>query len=146
MRTNYLEHYKCWSEYMQAVDDVKAVIDEYILVFQKTQPKAQVYGDKVQSGMPANKVEEYVIEMENRHIRERIADAQRALQVKKELLDLTEQDLRKSKDVYDVIYVCKYIDKLKPKELYKRLDFMGISYSRSAMYRAIKRIDAQVRF
>ena len=145
MRISYLDHYKCWVEYMQAVDDVKAVIDEYILVFQKTQPKAQVYGDKVQS-MPTNKIEEYVIEMENRHIRERIADAQQALQVKKELLDMTEQDLRKSKDVHDVIYVCRYIDKLKPKELYKRLDFMGISYSRSAMYRAIKLIDAKVHF
>ena len=65
----YLEHRKRYIEYKQACDDLNQVLDEWILAFQRTQPKIS-YGDKVQ-GNATNKIEEYVIEVENKRLRER---------------------------------------------------------------------------
>ena len=134
----YLTHNKRYFEYLQAQSDLKEVTDEYELVFQRTQPKGN-YSERV-SGTPKNKTEEYVIEVERRHLKRRIEDAKEIVGLKKYLLDLAEEDLRKSHDIYDLIYTKRWIDHKKPKDIYRELDLMGISYSRSHIYEIIKRI------
>lgn len=134
----YLTHNKRYCEYLQAQSDLKEVTDEYEVVFQRTQPKGN-YSERV-SGTPKNKTEEYVIEVERRHLKRRIEDAKEIVETKKFLLDLAEEDLRKSHDIYDLIYTKRWIDHKKPKDIYRELDLMGISYSRSHIYEIIKRI------
>ena len=73
--SRYLEHRRRYIEYRQAQEDLNNILNEWILAFQRTIPKI-TYGDRVQ-GNPTNKVEEYVIELENKQLRQRqqIADA-----------------------------------------------------------------------
>lgn len=139
---NYLEHNKQWVEYQQAQADLQEVLDEYMIVFQRTQPKVK-YGERV-SGNPVNKTEEYVIELENRRIKERMAEAQEIIEAKKVLLDIAEAELRKSNNIYDLIYTKKWVDHKRPKDIYRELDLMGINYSRGHIYHIINRIKAQI--
>lgn len=138
----YLEHNKRWCEYEQAKEDLREVLDEYEVVFQRTQPKGN-YSERV-SGTPRNKTEEYVIEVERRQLNRRIADAKLIIQAKKDLLDMAEEDLRKSRNIYDLIYLKKWVEHKRPKVIYRELDLMGISYSTSHIYEIIKRIKAQI--
>jgi hypothetical protein len=96
------------------------------------------------SGTPRNKTEEYVIEVERRRLRKRKADAEAIIEAKKQLLDIAEEQLRKSRDIYDLIYTKKWVDHKRPKDIYRELDFMGMSYSRSHIYVVIKRIRQQI--
>ena len=79
----YLEHNKRWYEYMQAQNDLQEVLDEYTIVFQKTQPKGN-YSERI-SSTPKNKTEEYVIELDRRQLNRRIADAKLIIKAKKAL-------------------------------------------------------------
>jgi hypothetical protein len=134
----YLEHNKRYCDYPQAQRDLNEVLEEYMIVFQRTQPKGN-YSERI-SGSPKNKTEEYVIELDRRQLNRRIADAKLIIQAKKDLLDMAEEQLRKSKDIYDVIYTKKFVDKKRPKDIYRELDLMGMNYSRSHIYEIIKRI------
>lgn len=134
----YLEHNKRYCDYLQAQRDLNEVLEEYMIVFQRTQPKGN-YSERI-SGSPKNKTEEYVIELDRRQLNRRIADAKLIIQAKKDLLDMAEEQLRKSKDIYDVIYTKKFVDKKRPKDIYRELDLMGMNYSRSHIYEIIKRI------
>ena len=138
----YLEHNKQYNEYLQAQQDLQSVLDEYMIVFQRTQPKIK-YGEHTQ-GNPTNKVEEYVIEVERRRLHERMAEAQKIIDAKKVLLDIAEEQLRKSRNIYDLIYTKKWVDKKRPKDIYRELDLMGMNYSRSHIYEIIHRIEAQI--
>lgn len=121
-----------------AQSDLKEVTDEYEVVFQRTQPKGN-YSERV-SGTPRNKTEEYVIEVERRHLKRRIADAKEIVDAKKYLLDLAEEELRKSLDKYDIIYIKRWIEHKEVKIIQRELDFMGVECSRSHIYEIIKRI------
>lgn len=142
----YLIHNKRYQEYLQAQDDLNRVLDEWILAFQKTQPKATTYGDKVQSSKTTNSIEDYVIEVEEKRLYQRMRDAGVIIGGKKELADLAEIELRKSKDIYDLVYTAKFVDGKRTKEIYRELDLMGKNYSTSQIYDIIRRIKAQIRF
>lgn len=135
---HYLEHNKRYCDYLQAQRDLNEVLEEYMIVFQRTQPKGN-YSERI-SGSPKNKTEEYVIELDRRQLNRRIADAKLIIQAKKDLLDMAEEQLRKSKDIYDLIYTKKFVDRKRPKDIYRELDLMGMNYSRSHIYEIIKRI------
>ena len=135
---HYLEHNKRYCDWQLAQADLQDAINEKDTVQARVEPKIS-YGEKV-SGSPKNKTEEYVIEMERRRIRERLADLEAIVEARKYLLDTAEKELRKSKDIYDLIYTKKWIDHKRPKDIYRELDLMGMNYSRSHIYEIIKRI------
>ena len=138
----YLEHRKRYVEYKQACNDLQTILDEWTLAFQRTLPKIS-YGDKVQ-GNPVNKIEEYIIEVEEKGLQQRKEKAEQIIDGRVKLLNLAEQDLRKSKNIYDLIYTLKWVDGLRPKDVYRKLDLMGMNYSTSQIYEITKRIRAQI--
>ena len=140
----YLLHNKRYCEYQQAQEDLNKVLDEWIMAFQKTQPKASTYGDKVQASQTASKIEEYVIEVEEKHLYERIKDAQLIIVCKADLLKRAEEELRKSKNIYDLIYTAKWVDGKRTQDIYRQLDLMGMNYSTSQIYEIRRRIKAQI--
>ena len=140
--SRYLEHRRRYIEYRQAQEDLNNILNEWILAFQRTIPKI-TYGDRVQ-GNPTNKVEEYVIELENKQLRQRQQIAEQIISGKAKLLEIAEKDLRKSHNIYDLIYTFKWVDEMRPKEIYRRLDLMGMNYSTSQIYEITKRIKAQI--
>lgn len=138
----YLEHRKRYVEYKQACNDLQNILDDWTLAFQRTIPKIS-YGDKVQ-GNPVNKIEEYIIEVEEKGLQQRKEKAEQIIDGRVKLLNLAEQDLRKSKNIYDLIYTMKWVDGLRPKDVYRKLDLMGMNYSTSQIYEITKRIRAQI--
>jgi hypothetical protein len=138
----YLEHRKRYVEYKQACNDLQTILDEWTLAFQRTLPKIS-YGDKVQ-GNPVNKIEEYIIEVEEKGLQQRKEKAEQIIDGRVKLLNLAEADLRKSKNIYDLIYTLKWVDGLRPKDVYRKLDLMGMNYSTSQIYEITKRIRAQI--
>ena len=138
----YLEHRKRYGEYKQACNDLQTILDEWTLAFQRTLPKIS-YGDKVQ-GNPVNKIEEYIIEVEEKGLQQRKEKAEQIIDGRVKLLNLAEADLRKSKNIYDLIYTLKWVDGLRPKDVYRKLDLMGMNYSTSQIYEITKRIRAQI--
>ena len=144
MAMKYLLHNKRYCEYMQAQDDLNRVLDKWILAFQKTQPKATTYGDKVQLTITSNRVEEYVIEVEEKHLYDRIKEAKLILTAKEDLLNRAEAELRKSKNVYDLIYTAKWVDGERPKDIYRKLNLQGLPYSTDHVYAMIRKIKQQI--
>lgn len=139
----YKEHRKEYNEYLNAQAILNDVINDYLVAFQKTQPHSPCYSGIKQSGF-VNKAEEYIIEVESHNLKRRAEDAERALHLKKELLDLKEAEVRKSRDIYDLLYVAKWIDCMKTKDIIRDLDFKGIYYSTSQIYEIIKRIRNEI--
>lgn len=138
----YLEHRKRYLEYKQAQDDLDTILNEWIMAFQRTMPKIS-YGDKVQ-GNPSNKVEEYIIEVENKGLRQRKEIAEQIIDGRKKLLDEAEEHLRRSRNIYDLIYTYRWVDGLRPKDIYRKLDLMGMNYSVGHICEITKRIKAQI--
>ena len=139
----YKEYRKEYNEYVQAQAVLNNVIDEYIAAFQRTQPHSPCYSGIQMSGH-VNRVEEYIIEVESKDLKRRAADAEKVLHLKRELLDLKESELRKSHDIYDLLYAGKWIDHKKVSDIQRELDLKGICYSTSQVYEILKRIKAEV--
>lgn len=139
----YKEHRKEYLEYLQAQDVLNDVVNDYLVAFQKTQPHSPCYSGIQYSGI-VDKTADYVIEVESKHLKQRAEDAEKALHLKKEILDLKEADLRKSRDIYDLLYTAKWIDNKRVKDIIRDLDLKGIYYSTSQIYEIIKRIKKEI--
>lgn len=138
----YQEHRKKYIEYCEAQDALNTILDEWIIAFQRTQPKI-TYGDKVQ-GNPVNRTEEYVIEVESKQFPARCKQAEQIIEYKAKLLAIAEEELRKSHNIYDLIYTYRWVDGFRPKDIYRKLDLMGMNYSTSQIYEITCRIKAQI--
>lgn len=144
----YLEHRGYYLSYLEAQKKLEDIINEYETILAKVQPKSSLAEHEREfsketilppSGKKVNKAEEYVIVMKERKIRERLADAKIILQERFTLLDLKEQEIRKSKDIYNMIYTAKWIDGLKPDAIVKQT-----GYSRSQVYNILGHLTKQL--
>lgn len=136
--SNYREHIREYIEYLDAQAVLNEVVDAYDAAFQRTQPHSPCYYG-VKTDSRKNRVEEFVIEVESKDLKRRIEDAQMILNLKTEMLKLKESELRKSADVYDTVYVAKWIDHKTVNEITRKL-----GYSQSQVYEIIKRIKKDV--
>lgn len=106
-------------------------------IFTMTQPNAVQYDhDKVQTTPSESVLDKYVIALEESGIDDKIATVRQLFQDRACLLNLKEQELRKSSDRYDRIYVMKYLDCMGINRIAKNMN-----YSRSQVYRIIKKIE-----
>ena len=144
----YLEHRGYYLSYLEAQKKLEDIINEYEAILAKVQPKSSLAEHEREfsketilppSGKKINKAEEYAITMEQRKIRERLFDAKLILQERFNLLDLKEQEIRKSKDIYNRIYTLKWIDGMKAETIIEET-----GYSRSQVYNILKHISKQI--
>ena len=144
----YLEHRKQYLSYLDAQHRLEQIINEYEVILAKVQPKSSLSEHEREfsketilppSGKKVNKAEEYAIAMEQRKIRERLSDTKLILQERFTLLDLKEQEIRKSRDIYYRIYTLKWIDGLKAETIIEET-----GYSRSQVYNILKHISKQI--
>lgn len=137
----YLDYKRYQLNYLEAQETVNAILDEKTVLFQKTQPKSSISEtERVDGGTPVNKIEEYVIEMEQRHINERLAEAKTLMMERQDLLRQKEIELRASKDTNDVIYVLKCLENMSPRDISQQ-----IIYSEAQVYRILKNIRKNVK-
>lgn len=144
----YLEHRKQYLSYLEAQKKLEDIINEYEIILAKVQPKSSLAEHEREfskeailppSGKKVNKAEEYAIAMEQRKIRERLSDAKLILQERFNLLDLKEQEIRKSRDIYNRIYTLKWIDGMKAETIIEET-----GYSRSQVYNIVRHITKQL--
>lgn len=144
----YLEHRGYYLSYLEAQKKLEDIINEYEAILAKVQPKSSLAEHEREfsketilppSGKKINKAEEYAIAMEQRKIKERLSDAKLILQERFNLLDLKEQEIRKSRDIYNRIYTLKWIDGMKADAIIEET-----SYSRSQVYNILKHLNKQI--
>lgn len=139
----YREHRKAYIDFLNAQSIVSDIVDQYLVAFQKTQPHSPSYSD-TQVYSRVNRTEEYIIEVESKDLKRRAENATMLLDLKQKLLDIKETEVRKSCNVYDAVYVAKWIDHKKTKDIIRDLDFKGFGYSTSQVYEIIKRIGNEI--
>ena len=143
----YLEHRNKYIAYRVAKQRVERILDERERLITKVQPKSPfaeherefMTSNPPTGGAFVNKVEEYVIEAEARRIKERLAEAKEIMNERYDLLMQVEAELRKSKDVHNVIYLLKYVDGVKADAIVQQT-----GYSRSQVYNILSYIDKTI--
>lgn len=132
----YLEYIEYKHKYNEAQKAVSMILDEKTVLFQKTQPKSPLSDtERVDGGTPRNKVEEYVIAMEQRRVNERLAEAKTLMLERLDMLRQKELELRASKAKYDEVYVLKYLEHMSISEIAYHM-----KYSESQVYRIHKKV------
>lgn len=146
----YPEYHKNKIMFLNAQKIVNDILDEHAIIFQKTQPKSTTaeyereYDKKIKisssGGSMVNQSEAYVIEMEQRQINERLNGAKDLMLNRLDMLRIKEDELLKSRNKFDLIYVARYIDHMKASQIAEK-----INYSESHVHRMLKKIAKNVR-
>ena len=143
----YLIHRKYYLAYLQAQKNVEQILDEHEVLLQRVQPKSSLAeherehlpSNPTGGGKKINKAEEYAIQVEERNIRARLKEAKDILFDRKLLLDQKEEELRKSKDIYNQVYTLRWVDGMKVDAI-----VMETAYSRSQVYNIIRHLERQL--
>lgn len=144
----YLVHRKYYLAYLSAQNAVERIIDEWSQIASKTDPRCTLAEHErdfiATTSLPHNastigKAEQYAIEMEQHRIKERLTEAKEILSERVYLLEQKENDLRRSSDLYDKIYLLKWIEHEKPEDIAEL-----VHYSRSQVYNIIGHLSAQL--
>lgn len=118
----YREYEVCKSKYRELQRNFDAVLTEKERLFVKTQPKAIVYDkDKVQSGHDVNVLEDYVTSCED--IDKQLNELRRLLDDRWMLLKVKEEELRRSQDKKDKVYVLLYLDCISIRKVAETLNY-----------------------
>lgn len=133
-------YHKVHNEYVQAWEALRDIINEYDALFQITQPKASSYDDEIIIASSEAKTERFVIKAEQTHIYDRIDRAKRLLEERRQIADGVEEKLRASNDLYDIIYVSRWIDGHTVNQTDDVLKSKGYYYSHSHIYYLIKKV------
>lgn len=143
----YLIHRKYYLAYLQAQKNVERILDEHEVLLQRVQPKSSLAeherehlpSNPTGGGKKINKAEEYAIQVEERNIRARLKEAKDILLDRKLLLDQKEEELRKSKDIFNRVYTLRWVDGMKVDAI-----VMETGYSRSQVYNIIRHLERQL--
>lgn len=118
----YQEYEVCKAKYRELQRNFDAVLTEKERLFVKTQPKAIVYDkDKVQSGHDVNVLEDYVTSCED--IDKQLNELRRLLDDRWMLLKVKEEELRRSQDKKDKVYVLLYLDCISIRKVAETLNY-----------------------
>ena len=105
-----------------AQKDLDKILCEKEELFSRTQPQSTKYDkENVKGGSPSNSFDEYLIAKEKKQIEERLAEAKSIVNDRKELLLGKEEELRQSKNEYDIIYRYYFIDCLSIRQIERRI-------------------------
>lgn len=133
---HYIKYEEYKRNYHNTQETFNDLLNEQERLFSITQPQSTSYDkDKTNGGKISNAFDNYVIAKQESDIDRRLAEARSILKDRKLLLDSKEEELLKSKDWYDKIYVLRYINKKTIRQIEKE-----IPLSKSEIDRKIKKI------
>lgn len=136
----FIEFHKALTNYVLAFKDVENILEEKMVLFQRTQPQSPTKDtERVDGGQPKNKQEEYVIKLEEKRIRERLDLAKELMMDRWMLVQQKELELRHSKNVKDVVYCLKFLDGMDVSDIATKLN-----YSESHVYRIVSNIEKMI--
>lgn len=132
----YKEYQEILNKFNDAQEEYNILLNEKETLFQMTQPKSvDCENERVKGGAIKNLFDSYLEIKEKSKIDERLIEIKSILDARKELLNFKEEQLRKSKDWNDVIYVYYYLENLSTYKIEKR-----IPYSQRQICRKLKEI------
>ena len=103
-------------------------------LFMQTLPGAIRYDkDKVQATADGSPLEDYVVNVDTKELDAKLARYRALLDDWKVLMEVKEAELRKSKDIFNIIYVMRYIDGYPVSRIAKLLH-----YNRQWIYKKIR--------
>ena len=136
----YMEYERVRSKYTRLQEQFCKIILEKERLITRTMPSAIRYDkDKVQNTIDGNPLENYVISAEEKGIDDKIARFRTLLDDWKLLLDIKEQELRKSKDIINRVYVCRYLDGFSVNRICRALH-----YEKSRIYQFLEQISLNI--
>ena len=137
----YIEYEEYKTRYYEVQKKYNQILNEKEELFAKTQPKAtQITGEKTTGGKHVNAFDEYLIQKEKKNIDQRLEEVKSILEDRERLVKLKELELRASKDSYDKIYRCRYLDRLTIEKT-ARIS----NYSRSQVFNILKKIRKSIK-
>ena len=137
----YQEYEEFKYRYYEVQKKYNDILNEKEELFARTQPKAtQITAEKTTGGKHVNAFDEYIIQKEKKNIDQRLEEVKSILEDRERLLRLKEQELRVSKDSYDKIYRCRYLDRL---TIDKTVRISN--YSRAQVFNILNKIKRSIR-
>ena len=132
----YLEYERIKTKYTALQEQFAKILLEKERLYTKTLPSAIRYDkEKVMSTIDGNPLEEFVINVEDKALDEKITRFRELLTDWAVLLEAKERELRRSKDIFNKIYVLKYLDNYSVSRIAKILH-----YDRTQIYRKLKQM------
>ena len=137
----YIEYEKYKNKYYEVQKKYNDILNEKEYLFSKTQPSAiKISEDKIIGGKHSNAFDDYLIQKERKNIDQRLEEVKSILDDRERLVKLKEQELRASTNVYDVIYRCRYIDRLTIEKTTRI-----VNYSRSQVFNKLREIRKNIK-
>ena len=137
----FLEYEREKRKFEKAQEWFDEALNEQERLITKTMPSAIRYNKpNVQSSQDGSVLDDYLIAMEEKKVKRKIANRRKLLEDRERLLTIKEKELRKSHDKMDVIYVHWNLDGQSPESISESLH-----YSKSQVYRVIGGIKSAIR-
>ena len=136
MSSIYLTYEEYKRNYYKVQKLYNEILEEKEKLFAKTQPKSIKF-DKinVDGGNVSNSFDDYLIIKEKKQIDKRLNEIKIISEDRKKLLDAKEDELRKSKEWIDKIYIYKYIENLQVRKIIHL-----VPYEEAQVYRKLEEI------
>lgn len=135
----YIEYERLKKQYYETQKHFQKVLDKKEMLFQRTQPHSVAYDhDRVSGGAFRNSFDSYIIEMDK--IREELDTAESILYQRLQLIKAKEAELRLSKNVEDIIYCLRFLERLKISEI-----AIKTCYSESSIHRFVRIIKDNIK-
>lgn len=132
----YMVYERFKADFLEAQEVYKQILDKKDELFNMTQPKSTRYDkERVSGGENVNSFEKYMILKERTNIDQNLEEAKTLVEQRKFLLTQKEQELRESKEIFNKIYVLKYLDGMKVTQISRK-----IHYSEAQIYRILNSI------
>ena len=134
----YKEYEAIWCKIRKQEKKLLDLINKREELFEKTQPKGTKYDKEIVDGKnPKNAMEEYIIQKE--YLTERIEQLNLTLDDMYQVLKRKREELKLSKNIYDMIYYYYCIEKL---SVYKIVSL--VHYSKSQIYRKLDEMNIKI--
>lgn len=135
----YMEYEALKQDYHDTLNRFKHILDKKEVIFQKTQPHSMSYDEeRVSGGERVNKADAYMIDLEK--LGKELEVAEFIIDKRLRLLRFKEFEIRKSTDIYDIIYCLRYIDRCRILTIAKKTN-----YSKTSVNRCLKKIRQNIK-
>ena len=112
------------------------LLDDRERLFNITQPKGiNPSKEKIKSSVKESPYDVYLIEKEKRNLDDRIEEALKLIDKRKNLLENVKFKLLESDELIDEVYICRYMKRMKVRQISQK-----INYSEPQTYRMLSTI------
>lgn len=146
----YIEYAHIKKKCSDAEIMLEKILSDKDELFQRTQPRSLMgeyereHDKRItvasKGGTKVNQIEQYVIEVEERGINERLLEAKSIVEDWRAVLMAKEQELRKSKHIDDELYVMRFLDHKRVRDIAR-----ATHYSKSQIYKKLQLISEKVK-